>query len=114
MSESFVEYREKLNTLTRKIGAKIPSTLSSFANLHKEGLKDGVLPHKVKELMALAIAITTHCKGCIGFHVHDALKSGATAEEVLETIGVAILMGGGPGLVYGCEAMEALEQFSAK
>lgn len=46
----------------------------------------------------------------IAFHVHDALKSGASSEEVVETIGVAILMGGGPELMYGFEALEALNQ----
>ena len=66
---------------------------------------------KTKELISLGIAITVRCEGCISYHVHDALKAGATAEEIVETIGVAILMGGGPAMVYGCEALEALEQF---
>ena len=61
----------------------------------------------------MGIAITVRCDGCIAFHVHDALKSGATPNEIVETIGVAVLMGGGPAVVYGCEALEALQQFSA-
>lgn len=71
----------------------------------------GVLDSKTKELIALGIAITVRCDGCIAFHVNEALKSGATSNEILETIGVAVLMGGGPSVVYGCEAMEALNQF---
>ena len=46
--------------------------------------------------MALAIAICTHCEGCIAYHVHDALDAGATHDQVTETIGVAVMMGGGP------------------
>lgn len=61
----------------------------------------------------MAIAIAMRCDGCIAFHVRDAIKAGATRDEVLETIGVAIVMGGGPSVVYGVEAQEALEQFSA-
>jgi AhpD family alkylhydroperoxidase len=63
--------------------------------------------------MALAISVTSRCRGCIAYHVHDALKAGATRQEVLETIGVAIFMGGGPSMVYGCEALDALEQLEA-
>ncbi len=113
MAETFTEIREKLNSLSRAIGTKIPSTMGAFATLHKEALKDGALPRKTKELMAVAISITNHCKGCIGYHVHDALKAGASKEEVMETIGVAMMMGGGPSMVYGCEALAALEEFGA-
>ena len=63
--------------------------------------------------MALAIGIAVHCEGCVTYHVHDAVKAGATAQEVAETIGVAVMMGGGPAVVYGTEALEALAQFQA-
>ena len=59
----------------------------------------------------MSIGIALRCNGCIAFHVHDALDAGANRQEVLETIGVAILMGGSPSMVYGCEALEALDQF---
>ena len=57
------------------------------------------------------MAIALRCDGCITLHVGDAINAGASSEEILETIGVAVLMGGNPAVVYGCEAMEALEQF---
>jgi AhpD family alkylhydroperoxidase len=65
---------------------------------------------KVKKLMALAIAVVVRCDGCISIHVYDALAAGATREEIIEAIGVAILMGGGPSVVYGNTSLEALEQ----
>ncbi|WP_339626580.1 carboxymuconolactone decarboxylase family protein [uncultured Winogradskyella sp.] len=108
------DYSKNYNDLTklmRELGTKIPDTMKGFNNLHKASMPNGVLPSKTKELIALGIAITVRCDGCIAFHVHDALDAGATSEEIIETIGVAILMGGGPALVYGCEAMEALSQF---
>lgn len=108
------DYSKKYNDLTQsmsELGLKIPETMSSFSALHHASLKDGSLSSKTKELIALGIAITVRCDGCIAFHVHDALSSGATTQEIVETIGVAILMGGGPSVVYGSEAMDALEQF---
>lgn len=108
------DYSKNYNDLTKlmlELGTKIPDTIKSFNNLHKASTAEGVLTTKTKELIALGIAITVRCDGCIAFHVHDALKAGASAEEIMETIGVAVMMGGGPAVVYGCEAMEALHQF---
>ena len=74
----------------------------------------GVLTASSKELIALGIAVATNCEGCITIHVHDALKAGASAEEVSEAIGVAIVMGGGSAAVSGTEAIEALQQFKGE
>ncbi|MBD3299461.1 MAG: carboxymuconolactone decarboxylase family protein [candidate division Zixibacteria bacterium] len=84
--------------------------MSAFMRLHQAAIADGALDTKTKELISLAIGITVRCDGCIAFHVHDALQAGATRGEIVETIGVAVLMGGGPSVVYGTEALEALEQ----
>ncbi len=86
--------------------------MKGFTDLHAASTKDGAVTSKTKELIALGIAIASNCDGCIAYHVHDAMQAGATSEEIMETIGVAIMMGGGPALVYGCEAVEALEQFN--
>ncbi len=67
----------------------------------------------MKALVALSIAITVRCDGCIAFYFHDAVEAGATHEEIVEAIGVAILVGGGPAVVYDSQALEALEQFEA-
>jgi AhpD family alkylhydroperoxidase len=74
---------------------------------------EGALPTATKELMAVAIGITQRCDDCIALHMHDALRAGATVEQVHETIGVALLMGGGPASTYATHAMTALEQFNA-
>lgn len=109
-------YPEHLNTLQRLMGElsqEIPATMKGFSELHTSSIGAGALSAKIKELIALGIAITVRCDGCISFHVHDALKAGAARSEILETISVAILMGGGPSVMYGCEALEALNQFEA-
>jgi len=113
MTKNFPKHYDNLIASMGELGKKIPYTMEGFNKLHKASIANRALTSTTKELIALGIAITVRCDGCIAFHVHDALKSGATPEEITETIGVAILMGGGPALMYGCEALEALNQFMA-
>jgi AhpD family alkylhydroperoxidase len=113
MDKDYPAYRRHLQSLVIRLNKEIPGTIGAFGQLHDKSLADGALPQKTKELMCVAIAVAGRCEGCIAYHVHDALRAGAAREEVLETIGVAVMMGGGPAAVYGCEALEALEQFEA-
>lgn len=111
MEKNYPAYYDRLRELTRALRHELPGPMASFAQLHQQALADGALDKKVKELIALGIAIAARCDGCIAFHVHDALRAGASRHEVAETIGVAVLMGGGPAVMYGAEALEALSQF---
>lgn len=111
MDMTYPERHERLQGLTARLRTEIPDTMVAFGSLHQSALVDGALSKRMKELVALSIAIAIRCDGCIAYHVHDALAAGATREEILEIIGVAVLMGGGPALMYGAEAYEALEQF---
>ena len=111
MANDYPEMYEHLRELMVKLGGEAPGVMSGFTKLHQATTTDGVLPAKTKELIALAIGIAVHCDGCVAYHVHDALGAGASREEIVETIGVAVMMGGGPSLVYGCEALEAVDQF---
>lgn len=104
------QYKQVMQGM-QSVGANLPSVMGGFMNLHKANATDGALSAKYKELIALGIAICVRCQGCIVCHVQDALKAGATHNEIAETVGVAILMGGGPSVVYGSEALEALEEF---
>lgn len=97
---------------SRELRALIPDVYAGYSETHKAALREGVLDVKTKELIALAIAITTKCDGCISSHARGAAKAGATKEEVAEMIGVAILIVGGPGTVYGPRALQAFVDFS--
>lgn len=110
-------YPESLNhyqELMAELGQRIPDVMKSFGNLHKASASEGALDTKTKELIALAIGVTVRCHGCIAYHVNDALQAGANRQEIMETLGVAIMMGGGPSVIYSMEAMEALDQFTAQ
>jgi AhpD family alkylhydroperoxidase len=110
MQNTLARESDKLRATMAALGRELPGVMGAFTRLHGEAARDGALSAKTKELIALAIGITVRCNGCIAVHVHDALRAGAGREEVLETIGVAILMGGGPSVVYGAEAMSVLDR----
>ncbi len=92
--------------------AVAPEVAQGFSGLASAASGPGVLDMKTKELIALAIGIAGRCDGCIGFHTAAAIKHGASRDEVLETIGMAIYMGGGPSYVYGAQALEAYDQLA--
>jgi len=112
--KNYPEHLAEIQQAMAALGGEIPGTMAAFMGLHKAAASDGALSAKVKELLALAIAVTVRCDGCIAFHVHDALKAGATREELVEALGVAILMGGGPAVIYATEALNAVDQFEAE
>ena len=107
----YVAHHRQLRQGFRRLNEAIPGPMAGFGALHKSAIQAGALSSSTKELIALAIGITSHCDGCVTFHVHDALRGGATRDEVEEAIGVAVMMGGGPAAVYGAEALAALDQF---
>jgi AhpD family alkylhydroperoxidase len=114
MATDYIAYHKHLEERLAQLGQEIPGPMSGFARLHKKAVEEGALSNKVKELMALAISIVVHCEGCIAYHVHDAVAAGATRQELMETIGVGLMMGGGPGSIYAAHAMDAIEQFLPK
>ena len=105
------EVHKHLEERLAQLGRELPGPMSGFARLHRKAVEDGALSGKTKELMAVAISIAVHCEGCVAFHVHAALAAGATRPELLETIGVAILMGGAPASVYAGHTLDAMDKF---
>jgi AhpD family alkylhydroperoxidase len=85
--------------------------MQAFSALAKAATRDGALDKKTKELIALALGVAAHCDGCIGFHAEALVRLGATRQEIEETLGMAVYMGGGPSLMYAADAIAAFEQF---
>ena len=84
-----------------------PDAMQGFGQLARSAMAEGEVSTKHKELIALAIGITQHCSGCIGFHVKALLKLGRTRQELEEMLAVCVYMGGGPALMYSAEAIKA-------
>ena len=103
---------DQTNERMARLRKGIPGVAKGFAEVARSAISDGALDPKTKELIALAIGITARCDGCLAFHAKAAAKYGATREEVLDTIAVAVYMGGGPSMIYGAEALEAFDQLS--
>lgn len=103
---------DSLRQPTRDLRAAIPDTWEGFSRMHRSAVADGALPAKVKELIALAIAVAEGCEGCIAYHASGAARRGATDEEAAEAIGVALLMRGGPASVHGPQALETFREFA--
>jgi AhpD family alkylhydroperoxidase len=105
------EVMDELAPLGRDLREKIPGVYTGYGEMHKAAFAEGELSKKMKELIALAIAITTHCDGCISAHARGAALAGATEEEVAEIVGVTISMNGGPGTVFGPRAYAAFREY---
>jgi AhpD family alkylhydroperoxidase len=110
--EHYSEIIADLVEPTTSLRDAIPEAWAGFAQLHKAAVADGALPAKVKELMAMTIAVVKHCDGCIAYHAKAAARRGATPEEVAEALGVALLMDGGTASVYGPRAWDAYREFA--
>lgn len=111
--KNYPENHKNIQKIMGEMGKEIPETMRAFSGLHHATVDNNGLGTKTKELIALAIAVNVRCDGCIAFHVHDSIKAGATRAEIMDAIGVSILMGGGPAMMYAAEAVEAMDQFFA-
>jgi AhpD family alkylhydroperoxidase len=92
-------------------GTRSPRPYAGYKELHDSALAAGALAVRTKELIALAIAVSKECDGCIASHAHAAVQHGATPQEAAEAIGVTFLMNGGPATVYGARAFAAFREF---
>jgi AhpD family alkylhydroperoxidase len=90
------------------------NVFNSFLEMEKVTYADGNLEKKHKELIALGISVYSNCESCMEWHIREALNTGSTREEIIEAIGVAIEMGGGPATVASRFAMNVLEYYFNK
>jgi AhpD family alkylhydroperoxidase len=107
------QVQEELRPHARELRRMIPDVYEGFASLHDAALTEGVLDTRTKELIALAIAVSKECDGCIAAHADAAVRHGATPEQAAEAIGVAFLMNGGPATIYGPRAYASFLEFHA-
>lgn len=110
MSVNYNELTANINKQLGKFGKAMPEVMAAFASLSKASTADGAMDKKTKELIAMALAVANHCPGCVGFHSQALVKMGTTEAELMETLAMAVYMGGGPSLMYAAEAIEAFEQ----
>ncbi|MEN9684201.1 MAG: hypothetical protein RLZZ427_1952 [Pseudomonadota bacterium] len=103
----------ELSAAIKEVRLGAPEVMQAFSSMAQAATKGGALDTKTKELLALGIAVAIRCDGCVAFHAKAAVQHGATRDEVMETMGMALYMGAGPSLMYAAQAVEAYDQFAA-
>lgn len=101
------QYRKDLADGVRQLGALSPETVKGYTALSSAGQRKNVLGSKTRELIALAVAVTARCDGCIAVHTQAARRLGATDDELVEALGVAVAVNAGAALVYATRVMDA-------
>lgn len=99
--------------LHRELRRAVPDVYKGFQELHHAAFADGELSAKMKELIAVAIAVVDGCDGCIASHAQAAVRAGATRQEAAEALGLTFLMKGGPATIYGPRAYDSFCEFAA-
>ncbi len=109
----WINHTVDLSQPLKELRTGAPDVMKSFGAMAQAALKANALDTKTKELMAIAIGVATRCDDCIAFHTKAALERGATREEIMETLALAIYMGAGPSVMYASHAVEAFAQNAA-
>jgi len=104
------EIREELRQPSLDLRALIPDVMKGYASLSSAAFAEGELAVGVKELLALVIAITRECDGCMVAHARGCVRAGVSRQQVAEAIGVAVAMNGGPGTVWGPRALRVFDE----
>jgi AhpD family alkylhydroperoxidase len=108
--EHMDEVREELRQPALDLRGLIPDVMKGYAELSRAAMGEGDLSSATKELLAIVIAITRECDGCIVSHTRGAVRQGVTRQQIAEAVGVAISMNGGPATVWGPRTLRAYDE----
>lgn len=90
----------------KDLAAHVPEAMKAFAAFDKAAVADGAIPAKYKELMALAVALTTQCPYCIEIHANNARKLDTSEQEIAEAVFVAAALRAGGAITHGTHALK--------
>ena len=108
--ENQLELNDELTKLRMKLTEERPEAMNAFMTFRDKVYRDGALSHKVKRLIALGAALRVGCTGCIIAQTKQSIEAGATKDEVLEAIEVAIAIGGTTTMAWSMRAVKVLEE----
>jgi AhpD family alkylhydroperoxidase len=104
------EYRNQLTGGVKEFEELSSGTVKGYVELSSACQKTDLLGAKIRELIAVAVAVTTRCDGCIAVHAEAAFRHGATKEEIAEALGVAVALNAGAALVYSTRVFDAIKE----
>ena len=108
-----IEWKETIQDITvrlKELSTRTPDTLRGFGLIAGAGANTNHLDAKTRELIALAVAVTTRCDGCIAFHSAEAVKLGVSDAEIAEALGVAINLNAGAAITYSTHVLDAIDK----
>lgn len=109
----WINYRRDVKKRVGELASLAPDAMSGYVALATSGDKAKHLDGRMRELISLAVAVTTRCDGCIASHVEAAIRHGVTREEIAEAMGVAIAMNAGAALVYSARTLDAYDEMKS-
>jgi AhpD family alkylhydroperoxidase len=102
------EYQKQIMSTLGDLMKLSPDTVRGYQTMSAANSKTGKLDENTRQLISVAVAVTTHCDGCIVIHTDAALKAGASKQEIAEALGVAVSMNAGAALVYSTRVLDAV------
>ncbi|WP_300751271.1 carboxymuconolactone decarboxylase family protein [Janthinobacterium sp.] len=114
MMQDWNTYRDSLLQRVGDVATLTPDVMRGLMAIEGAAVKSGKLEPKIHELIALAVAVTTRCDGCIAVHTKKAVEHGASREEIAETLSVAIALNAGAALTYSARVLEAHASLAVK
>src|SRR5271169_1194534 len=102
-------YGDQIKAAVKEISAVNPDIVKAYAGFHRANSGSMHIDAKVRELIALGVAVTLRCDGCITAHTDAAIKAGATKDEIVEALGVAIMVNAGAAMVYSAHTIDAFD-----
>ncbi|MBB5369029.1 MULTISPECIES: carboxymuconolactone decarboxylase family protein [unclassified Janthinobacterium] len=114
MMQDWNTYRDSLLQRVGDVAKLTPDVMRGLMTIEGAAMKSGKLEPKIHELIALAVAVTTRCDGCIAVHTKKAVEHGASLEEITEALSVAIALNAGAALTYSARVLEAHAALAVK
>lgn len=108
----WTEYLKEVKSRISQIAKINPDIVRGYSTISNAKIAEPKLDAKTRELIALAVSVTTRCDGCIAVHVEAAKKHGATQEEVLEALGIAVAINAGTTLIFSARTLDAYTNIS--
>ena len=103
---------DEISDLIGKLQKDYPSETNAFLSFMAKAEAGKALPIREKELINVGLAVAAQCEWCIAIHVQHAISAGATRDEVIEAGFMAVIMHGGPALMYMTPLLQALDEFA--
>ncbi len=112
MIRDWKDYKTQIGAGIAEMRAANPDLVKAYAGFHHANSASTHIDKKTRELIALAVAVTLRCDGCINAHSEAAAHAGATKEEIIDALGVAIMVNAGATMVYSAHVVDAFHTYA--